>query len=195
MSVELARAATAVAHASGKPVFAHPQNHAGVACALAAGVDVLAHTIPTERHFSAEELTRARAQHTALIPTLALWRVVMRGAPQAAIDDMVKGGGDELGEWQRNGGTILFGTDVGFHDQYDTTQELADMAHVLPWRAILAALTTNPAAFFHAADRGRVAAGLRADVVVLDADPALDARNLAKVAYTIRDGRIIYQRP
>jgi hypothetical protein len=36
---------------------------------------------------------------------------------------------------------------------------------------------------------------LRADLVVLAADPALDARNLAKVAYTIRDGRIIYQHP
>lgn len=195
MPVEVARAAVAVAHAAGRPVFAHPQNHAGVACALAAGVDVLAHTIPTEGHFSAEELARAKTQHTALVPTLALWRIVMRGAPAAATDAMVKGGGDELAEWQRNGGTILFGTDVGYHDQYDTTQEVSDMARVLSWQAILASLTTNPATFFHAADRGRVAPGLRADLVVLAADPALDARNLAKVAYTIRDGRIIYQHP
>ena len=195
MPVELARAATKVAHAAGKPVFAHPQNHAGVACALAAGVDVLAHTVPSEGRFSADELVRARTQHTALIPTLALWRIVMQGAPPAAVAAMVTGGRDELGQWHRNGGTILFGTDVGFHDQYDTTQELADMAGALPWRAILASLTTNPATFFHSPDRGRVAPGLRADIVVLDADPALDPRNLAKVAYTIRDGHIIYQRP
>ncbi len=194
MSIDLARAATAVAHAAGKPVFAHPQNHAGVACALAAGVDVLAHTVPTEGRFSDDELARARAQHTALVPTLALWRIVMRGAPPTAVAAMVRNGGDELGQWYRNGGTILFGTDVGFHDQYDTTQELADMASALPWRAILASLTTNPATFFHAPNRGRVAPGMRADIVVLDADPALDPRNLAKVAYTIRDGRIIYQR-
>lgn len=194
MQVEVARAAAAVAHAAGKPVFAHPQNHAGVACALAAGVDVLAHTIPDEGHFSDEELARARRQHTALIPTLALWRIVTRDAPPAVVEAMVKGGVDELAQWHRNGGTILFGTDVGFHDQYDPTQELADLARALPWRAILAALTTSPATFFHFPERGRVAAGLRADLVVLDADPALDARNLAKVAYTIRDGRIIYQR-
>lgn len=195
MPVEVARAAVAVAHAAGKPVFAHPQNHACVATALAAGVDVLAHTIPTEGRFTDEELARAKAQHTALCPTLALWRIVTREAPSAATDEMVKGGVDELGQWHRNGGTILFGTDVGFQDQYDTTQELSDMARALPWRAILASLTTNPAAFFHVPERGRVAPGLRADLVVLDADPALDARNLAKVAYTIRDGRIIYQRP
>jgi imidazolonepropionase-like amidohydrolase len=31
-----------------------------------------------------------------------------------------------------------------------------------------------------------------ADIVVLDADPATDVRNLSKVAYTIRAGKIIY---
>jgi imidazolonepropionase-like amidohydrolase len=155
----------------------------------------MAKTNPSEAHYTAEELAPPKTQHTALVPTLALWRIVMRGASAAATDAMVKSGGDELAEWQRNGGTILFGTDVGYHDRYDTTQEMSDLARVLSWQAILASLTTNPATFFHAADRGRVAPGLRADLVVLAADPALDARNLAKVAYTIRDGRIIYQHP
>jgi len=31
--------------------------------------------------------------------------------------------------------------------------------------------------------------------VVLDGDPMADVRNLAKVAYTIRAGQIIYQKP
>jgi len=31
-----------------------------------------------------------------------------------------------------------------------------------------------------------------ADLVVLDADPAADAKNFAKVGYTIRGGKIIY---
>ena len=30
----------------GKPVFAHPQNTAGVETVIAAGVDVMAHTVP-----------------------------------------------------------------------------------------------------------------------------------------------------
>jgi imidazolonepropionase-like amidohydrolase len=34
--------------------------------------------------------------------------------------------------------------------------------------------------------------GMTADLVVLDADPASEVRNLSKVAYTIREGRIIY---
>jgi imidazolonepropionase-like amidohydrolase len=33
---------------------------------------------------------------------------------------------------------------------------------------------------------------MAADLVVLDADPASDVRNFSKVAYTIRQERIIY---
>ena len=33
---------------------------------------------------------------------------------------------------------------------------------------------------------------MKADLVVLDADPAEDVRNFAKVADTIRDGKVIY---
>lgn len=64
----------------------------------------------------------------------------------------------------------------------------------MPWRDIPASLTTNPAAFFKSASKGRVEQGMDADLVVLDADPAQDVRNLAKVAYTIRDGKIIYRK-
>src|SRR5215831_6859039 len=48
MDAAIAKAAVEVAHARGKPVFAHPQNTAGVNAVIAAGVDVLAHTVPSE---------------------------------------------------------------------------------------------------------------------------------------------------
>ena len=51
---------------------------------------------------------------------------------------------------------------------------------------ILASLTTAPAARWKASSRrGRVAAGQDADLAVLDADPAADAVNFAKVRRTI----------
>ena len=50
----------------------------------------------------------------------------------------------------------------------------------------MASLTTNPAAYFKATTKGRVEKGMDADFVVLDADPAADVKNLAKVKYTIR---------
>ena len=45
MDAAIAKAAVDVAHAQGKPVFAHPQNTAGVEAVIAAGVDVMAHTV------------------------------------------------------------------------------------------------------------------------------------------------------
>jgi imidazolonepropionase-like amidohydrolase len=39
-----------------------------------------------------------------------------------------------------------------------------------------------------------VEAGKDADLVVPDGDPAADPRNLAKVTYTIRAGKVIYSK-
>jgi imidazolonepropionase-like amidohydrolase len=69
------------------------------------------------------------------------------------------------------------------------------MARALSPAQILASLTTNPAAYFKIEKKGRIEVGFEADFAVLDGDPITDARNLAKVAYTIRGGQNIYQRP
>ena len=192
MDTTIVKAAVDVAHAQGKPVFAHPQNHTGVDNALAGGVDILAHTIPLERSFTDAELAQMRRQHTLLIPTLTLWTTVTQDPNEA--EQLVQAGVDELKTYFSQGGTILFGTDVGFTDKYDTSQEFEFMGRVMGWRDILASLTTNPSTFFKAPTKGRVEKGMDADLVVLDADPASDVRNMAKVACTVRGGKIIYHK-
>jgi imidazolonepropionase-like amidohydrolase len=190
MDTAIVKAAADVAHAEGKPVFAHPQNRIGVDNALAGGSDVLAHTIPTEGSFTADELARMKQQHTALIPTLTLWTTVV---PDPVIGDKLVGAGvDELKAYFSQGGTILFGTDVGFQSIYDTAQEFEYMGRAMGWRDILASLTSNPSTFFKQPAKGRVEKGMSADLVVLDADPASDVKNFSKVAYTIRQGEFIY---
>jgi imidazolonepropionase-like amidohydrolase len=69
------------------------------------------------------------------------------------------------------------------------------MHRALSERQVLATLTTNPATYFKVAKKGKVENGFDADFAVLDGDPMADVRNLAKVAYTIRAGRVIYQKP
>ena len=60
---------------------------------------------------------------------------------------------------------------------------------------ILASLTTNPARRFGLEGKaGRVAPGMEGDLVVLEGDPARDIGALARVRYTVRQGRIIYRR-
>jgi imidazolonepropionase-like amidohydrolase len=197
MPVDVIRAAVEVAHAAGKPVFAHPSNHLGTDNALAGGVDVLAHTIPMEFDWTPEEFQRMKAQHVALTPTLSLFpdEVRKEGGSEAAKAGILKGAIAQLRTYFDKGGTILFGTDVGYTQLYDTTSEYEYMGRAgMNFRDVLASLTTNPAAFFKAGKTGKVVSGYAADLVVLDGDPALDLRNFAKVGYTIRAGKVIYKK-
>jgi imidazolonepropionase-like amidohydrolase len=196
MPANVARAAVVVAHASGKPVFAHPSNHEGVDNALSAGVDILAHTIPIEDGYTKDELATMKAQHTALIPTLTLWEVELEKDHASAEEEQqfVGKGVSELKTFFDQGNTVLFGTDVGYTQHYDTTEEYVLMAKSgMKWQDILASLTTNPATFFKAGT-GELVKGSDADLVVLSDDPASDVRNFAKVESTMRAGKFIYKR-
>lgn len=193
MEVAIAKAAVDVAHAEGKPVFAHPQNTAGIEAVLAAGVDVMAHTVGRQEGYPADQLARFRQQGTALTPTLSLFaKLPLPAEIVGRIVDNIVG---QLKAFSDNGNTVLFGTDVGFIPLYDTTLEYELMHRALSERQVLASLTTNPARYFKAARKGRVEKDLDADLVVLDGDPITDVRNLAKVAWTIRAGKVIYQKP
>lgn len=193
MDVAVARAAVEVAHGQGKPAFAHPQNRTGLETAIAAGVDVVAHIVPGEPGYTAEQLARFKQQGMALTPTLSLFTTVARNPAVTA--RLVDSGVRQLREFSENGGPVLFGTDVGFIKIYDTTLEYELMHRALSERQVLAALTTNPARYFKAAKKGKIEQGFDADIVILDGDPVADVRNLAKIAYTIRAGEVIYQKP
>jgi imidazolonepropionase-like amidohydrolase len=190
MDTAIVKGAVSVAHDEHKPVFAHPQNRAGVDSAVAGGVDVLAHTIPSEMSFTEDEIHAMKAHHVALSPTLTLWTTVVSGAESQK--RMVEYGVAELKQYSSVGGTILFGTDVGFQSKYDTTQEYEFMGRGMSWREILASLTTSPSEFFKSPTEGKVAKGMRADLVVLDGEPAEDVKNFAKVSAAIRNGQVIY---
>lgn len=195
MPLDLAKAIVAEAHREGKPVFAHPSNQEGLEVALQSGVDILAHTTPDGGPWSPALVERLKAAHVALIPTLTLWHVEFRGMSQA---DFEKGMNEtalpQLRAYSQAGGQILFGTDVGYIEQFDTSEEFTWMSRAgMTFQQILASLTTNPAARFgDSAHRGRIAKGMEADLVVLSADPALDLTAFSKVRYTIRSGKILY---
>lgn len=95
----------------------------------------------------------------------------------------------------RRGGDILFGTDIGYTDHYDTTLEFTLMSQAsMNYQQILASLTTNPAHKFGDSDRtGSITKNMSADLVVLSADPAQDVTAFSKVRYTIRNGKILYK--
>jgi imidazolonepropionase-like amidohydrolase len=198
MPLATARAAVDEAHHAGLPVFAHPQNLAGFDVALTSGVDVLAHTVPDSPEWTRPFVSRLTARHMMLIPTLTLFDFEARkgGESDADREQWLNKMVAEVRAFSASGGAVLFGTDVGYTDHYETGLELELMGRAgLDVRAILASLTTTPAARFASGRRtGQVRAGFEADVVVLDADPARDIRNFARVRYTIVGGRFTYGR-
>ena len=113
---------------------------------------------------------------------------------QAAEAGFTADGVNQLAAFVKAGGDVLFGTDVGYMAEYDPTEEYALMARAgMSPTQILTALTVAPAMRFREqGKRGRIEPGMRADLVILDGDPASDVRNFARVRYTIRMGRVIY---
>jgi imidazolonepropionase-like amidohydrolase len=196
MPLDLARAIVVQSHRAGKPVFAHVSNHQGIEVALQSGVDILAHTTPVDDLWSRSFVERLTDAHMALTPTLTLWEVEFKKSNTSPedLEKLMDRAARQLKAFSEAGGQVLFGTDVGYIEKFDTTDEFTWMSRAnMTFQQILASLTTNPAQRFGYSDHsGRIAKGMDGDLVVLSADPAQDARAFSKVRYTIREGKVIY---
>src|SRR5262245_9895294 len=157
MPVELVRVATDVAHRRGKLVFAHPSNSAGARAAIEGGVDILAHTFPSELDRRPWDRTLPRLMRdrgVALVPTLKLFAYELgrAGLPANVVDAVLGNARAQLRAFSDLGGLVLFGTDVGYMTDYDPTDEYVMMQEAgLTYSQILTALTTAPAMRFGAA--------------------------------------------
>jgi imidazolonepropionase-like amidohydrolase len=98
------------------------------------------------------------------------------------------------------GVNVGFGTDSGalpgripgFAEHHEL--ELMVEAGLTPMQAITAATGEN-AKLLHSSDRGTIAVGKRADLLVLDADPLTDIRNTQKIFAVYHEGRSVADLP
>lgn len=196
MPTDVVRAAADAAHRQGRLVFAHPSNSAGARAAIEGGVDVLAHTFPAGPDWDRALPGLMRAANMAMTPTLKLWPWELGRAslPPAVIARVQANAAAQVRAFRDLGGDVLFGTDVGYMGDYDATEEYLLLIQAgLGFTDVLATLTTAPARrLSREPGAGTLAVGGPGDLVVLDADPGADIRALAKVRYTIRRGRVIY---
>jgi imidazolonepropionase-like amidohydrolase len=186
MPSDIAAAAVREAHQQGHLVFTHASSLSGLEVALDAGVDIIAHALDDTRGLTPAHFQRMKRQKVALIPTLTLF------ADSFNKDAIFH----EVAEYKALGGDILFGTDVGYHQMYNPRLEYESLSKAgLSWREILGSLTTTPARRFKEGNRrGQIARGMQGDLVVLSSDPARGSTAFSDVRYTIRDGRVIYDR-
>jgi imidazolonepropionase-like amidohydrolase len=189
------RAAVEEAHKRSKPAFAHPTTREGLLAAVRAGVDVLTHVTPQGGPWDDTVIAAMRQAKVAVTPTLRLFGYEVRHDAVSLGDRLARAGVEQLRAWVAAGGTVLFGTDVGYMSEYDPTDDYSLMAEAgMSFRQILASLTTAPAErFAESARLGRIAVGLAADITVLNQDPAREVRAFSNVRYTIRDGKLIYE--
>jgi imidazolonepropionase-like amidohydrolase len=191
MPLPIVRAAVETTHNNGKIVFAHPSNLAGTMAAIQGGVDVLAHVPDDTRGITPDLFTTMVRQNMSMIPTLKMFTTTVTSDPHY-MDPMYA----EVRQFKADGGTLIFGTDVGYMTDYSTQGEFSALAKCgLNWHDVLAMLTTNPAARMSQSDhKGTIAPGKLADLTILSADPATDLTNFSKVQAVVRSGAVIWQR-
>ena len=153
MDVAIAKAAVDVAHAQGKPVFAHPQNTAGIEAVITAGRRRDgAYRRPAAGLHGRTACAIQAAEHRADADIVAVRKIAGSGRDRRARS------------WTTSSvSSKAFRTMAGcpvrhrrrLHPLYDTTLEYELMRRALSERQVLASLTTNPAEYFKAAKKGR----------------------------------------
>src|ERR1700677_347372 len=171
------RALVAAAHAHGLRTIAHAAARDAVLLAQAAGVDVLTHT-PIDRQLEDNAVQRTRTSGQVVVPTLTMMEAIVErlGNVAPVSYDVAR---STVGQWYRAGVTILAGTDANqapsapASPPYGTSlhHELALLvdAGLSPVDALRSA-TIVAAQHFGLSDRGVIAPGKRADLVLIDGD-------------------------
>jgi imidazolonepropionase-like amidohydrolase len=219
MTPEVYNAVIDEAHARGMKVQAHAIALADQKAVVAAGADVLVHTVQNEK-LDDEFLGMLRAKkpywttviglgdrsevcdHEAFVDdtypdaVLEAIRATSCGPPSPTAATREEILANNVPKMIANGARLLLGTDAGITSRHAfgwaDHHELARWVRsgVSPAEAIVAA-TSRPAEYLGLADRGTIAAGKRADFVVLNANPLDDIRNTRTIANVYLDGRVL----
>ncbi len=182
----------------------HAQGSEGILNATRAGVASIEHGV-----FMSEDCVEEMCRHgTFLVPTLSAVKNILdhadKGVPAYAVEKAARLKDRHLQSvrmFHRAGGRIAMGTDAGtpFNHHGGNAHELALMveAGLSPRDAIIAA-TRHGAELMGLDDRGRLAAGRIADMLLADGNPLQDIAMVANPAHhrsVIKNGASVHERP
>lgn len=175
-------ALVAAAHARNTRTVVHATTTVTFAMAVDAGADTITH-VPIDRALDAAVIARMAAAGTIAIPTLTMMKGIVETLNAPGLD--YEAARTTVTEMYRTGIPILAGTDanstpgVPFSPRHGESlhQELELLVDAgVSTRDALRAATSMPAQYFGLDDRGVIAPGRRADLVLLDGDPLADIR-------------------
>ncbi|MFJ4651932.1 amidohydrolase family protein [Nocardia sp. NPDC088792] len=174
-----AKAVVAAAHARNLLVIAHAASPGAYAMALDAGVDIITH-VPLGAVLTKHDVERLAAEARIVVPTLTMMEGIAQATGHA---DAFAASLESTGALHAAGVPVLAGTDanatpdIPFSPAYGASLhhelELLVRAGLAPVAALNAA-TILPAEYFGLTDRGAIAPGLRADLVLVEGDPTTD---------------------
>ena len=182
------------ARSAGRPVAAHATTPEGMRRAILAGVSTIEHGFGgTDSVF---RLMAARG--VAWLPTLTAVE-----AYAEYFDGHARGSGPTPAMRQaarafqlalQHGVTIGCGSDVGVFTHGDNARELEWMVRngMRPAQALLAATAVNARILGMEREIGRLAPGLKADLVAVAGDPARDIAVVSRVRFVMKNG-VIYR--
>lgn len=196
LSPDTVAALVAAAHDAGLKVVAHAASAADATVALDAGVDGLAH-VPFDAtpEQAADVVARCADGDVFVVSTLvyAEWLASGQADPaQTAAPLRLDHAATIAGMVAKAGVRLLAGTDANMiapaHGAGLLRElELLVRAGLTPEEALRAA-TSVPATVFGLTDRGRIAPGLRADLVLVTGDPTTEVTAAANIVDVWRRG-------
>lgn len=191
-TVEELKAAVAIANSLGRKVAIHSSTAEGMRRGIEAGVTTIEHG-----DGGTEEIFRLmKEKGIALCPTLAAgvairqykgWRKGIDPEP-SSITAKRKSFAAAL----KSGVTICMGGDVGVFTHGTNAREMELMVEygMKPIDVLKSATSVNADVFGYSDEIGRIKKGLFADIIAVAGDPSTDIKNIRKVVFVMKDGKI-----
>ncbi len=194
-SLEELRAAAEEAHRHGLRIAAHAHGTEGIVASSEAGIDSLEHN----SMMTGEAVAVIRKNGTFVTPNMHLIDALdVSTLPPLLADKqryLAPLAVESFKRALKNGLKVAFGTDAGVFPHGDNAREFtARVRHGdTPLHAIRSATLVN-AELFDTPDRGKIEAGLLADLVAVAGNPLEDVKLLEDVRFVMKGG-VVYKTP